>query len=95
MRLSTIPLGNTSTPPVDAVVRASLTAGHRFFVAVWRQRRALAVVLAVCVGTGFSAPIAAALDAMTSGLLLSGNWLGGVDPVSFDFLVGALQAHVA
>ncbi|WP_319238939.1 hypothetical protein [uncultured Propionivibrio sp.] len=95
MRLSTIPSGITSAPPVDAIIRSGLIAGGRCVAALWRQRRGIAAVLALCLGIGFSAQIVAVVDALTNGLSLSGNWLGGVDPVSVDFFVGALQARVA
>ncbi|SDH92059.1 hypothetical protein [Propionivibrio dicarboxylicus] len=95
MRLSTIRFGSATAPAAYAIVRSSLVASERGVAALWRQRRRIAAVLALCAGMGLSTQIAAVLDSLTSGLLLSGNWLGGVDPVSVDFLVGALQAHVA
>jgi len=95
MRLSTIHFGVASAPAVDAIVRSGLIAGERCVAAQWRQRRMVGALLALCVGMGLSAQIASALDLLASGLVPSGNWLGGVDPVSVDFLVGALQARVA
>ena len=95
MRLSTIPSSSASVPAVDAIIRSGLFAAGRCVAALWRQRWGLAVALALCLGIGFSAQIVAVVDALTNGLSLSGNWLGGVDPASADFLVGALQAHVA
>lgn len=93
MRLTTIP--HAVALAAYASVCASLGAGQRYVAALRGQRRRLASVLALCIGMGLSTQLDVVLESLASGLLLSGNWLGGVDPVSVDFFVGILKSHVA